>query len=129
MMPVLDGRDLFVLHAVAFLSGMILGGVYSIFRAVSAIIPQRNNKVYRIFLKFLPNFLSDTLFSLIFTIWNVLMFSAYGGGSVRISAIITEVFGCGMLVWLINSVIGLIKKTKTGRMKSKGQGRKDKNVN
>ena len=108
-MPRLDSSDLFKLLLVAFISGAISGAVFMLLQFLCSLIGKGKGKIMRFILKHIPVFVCDMLFSVAFTVWNVLMFSAYGGGSVRISAILFEFAGWAVVSKLIKTIIQIIK--------------------
>lgn len=97
-MPVLTFDELNILVAAAFVFGVVLGSIYSLFKVVVFFfVTKDNNHKLRVIVYHIIQFFVDLSFWLICAASAVVLFSSYGKGQVRIIALI--VMALGFVLW------------------------------
>lgn len=90
MRPTLTEGEILKLALISVILGMVIGIIYDIFRTMRIFRkPQRKGKLSGVF-DFIVCFFEDLIFFLTLTVLNVIMLSAYGGGTLRIEVPVIE---------------------------------------
>ena len=100
MRPTLTESEILRLALVSVALGMIIGLMYDIFRMIR-IFRKTDGKgrLVRTF-DFVLCFFEDLIFFLAVTVLNILMLSAYGGGTLRLEALMIQL--CVFIMWQLS---------------------------
>ena len=97
MRPTLTEAEVFKMVLVSLLLGVIFGILYDLFTAVRIFRRSKKNKKWTAVIEIVLCFFEDILFFVLVSAGNVVLFSAYGGGKVRLEGIFAQLIS--FILW------------------------------